>query len=322
MKTIQNLTWKHAWTSVLGCIEGCLKYLKISPGTGWLYGGTGHAFILNIHQDGSCPSGPTAWNTSRFYKLGENLGYKIEGVFGDKRQAENWRDIQKKAWELTKSSLDAGTPVIGWELGIPEFYIVHGYDDIGYYYNGPGVDLGVSPKPWDELANTEIGMLEIYSISPSKRADDQTTIRDALSFVVAFNEGSTEWVLPNYQAGLQGYQVWIDAVSSGRASRMGHAYNTAVWEECRRWGVAFLREAKEKLNGKLSQEFNGAIRSYGDVMVNLKKVTDSYPFFENNTEGEIGKNQKSAQAAEHLRAAESAEKAGLEYLKAIVDGLA
>lgn len=70
MKKLSNLNWTPAWTSLVGCIHGCLKHLGIDPGFSWLYGGTGHAFIINMSQDGSCPSRPTAWNTSRFYELG------------------------------------------------------------------------------------------------------------------------------------------------------------------------------------------------------------------------------------------------------------
>lgn len=321
MKSLKNLTWKPTWTSALGCIEGCLAYLKISSGTGWLFGGTGHAFLINIHHDGSCPSGPTAWITSRFYELGKNLGYKIEGVFGDKRQESDWEGVQKKAWDFARSALDDGTPVFGWELGIPEFYVVDGYDKVGYYYNGPGADQGSGPKAWNELANSEIGMLEIYSVNPVEPGDNRTTIREALAFALAFNEGSPKWVLPDYRAGQDGYGVWIDAVANGKAILMGHAYNAAVWEECRHQGVAFLREAKERMDGNLSQEFNGAITSYAEVMVQLKKVTDLHPFFENNFERPIGQNQKSEQAAEHLRAAQSAEAEGMEYLIQIQEGL-
>ena len=48
MSVIKSLKWEPRWVSHLGCIEGCLKFLqhKISPG--WLYGGTGHAFVLKI----------------------------------------------------------------------------------------------------------------------------------------------------------------------------------------------------------------------------------------------------------------------------------
>jgi hypothetical protein len=321
MKRLQNLTWKPSWTSVLGCIEGCLEYLNISASPGWLYGGTGHAFLINMSQDGSCPSGPTGWETDQFFKLGENIGYKIDAVYGDSSKEEDWEKIQKRAWDFTRTALDEGKPVVAWELEYPEFYIVDGYDGIGYYYNGPGAEPGTGPKAWNELGNTPIGILEILSLQPIQPADHQTTIREGLSFAVSFNQGPSKWILANYLTGLDAYQVWIDAVSSGKAMSLGHAYNAAVWEECRTLGVAFLQEAKQKLNGRLSQEFTKAIKHYSMVSDQLKKVTELYPFAAYNNEEPIGKNQRSEQAAEHLQAAQSAEAEGMKYLKRILKGV-
>jgi hypothetical protein len=320
VKKLNNLTWTPAWTSVLGCIHGCLKYLHIAPDFSWLYGGTGHGFLINMSQDGSCPSGPTAWITSRFFELGKNLGYSIEGIFGDKRKP-GWKETQEKAWDFTKTALDNGTPLFGWELAIPEFYVIEGYDEVGYYYNGPGSEMGPSPKPWMELGDSEIGMIEVYSVQPVQPAKDEEIVKEALSFAIAFNEGSPNWVLPEYRAGQKAYKAWIDAVESGRAILMGHAYNAAVWEECRRNGLAFLQEAKQRLAGQSNGAFNGAIRSYGEVAKQLKKITELYPFFENNREEEMGQNPKSEQAVEHLKTAKTAEAKGAKYLEEILEGL-
>jgi hypothetical protein len=320
MKKLPNLIWTPAWTSVVGCIHGALKFLKIDPGFSWLFGATGHAFIINIFQDGSCPSGPTAWNTSQFYALGKNIGYNIEGVFGDKRQP-GFKEKQIKAWELTKAALNQNIPVVGWELAIPEWYIIHGYDDAGYLYNGPGADMGPSPKPWRKLGKTNIGMVEIYSINPTQPAKDNITIREALAFSIAFNQPSSEWLLPGYLAGQDAYKIWIQAVSTGKAMLMGHAYNSAVWAECRQNATVFLREAKSRLPGIADKTFDDAIRSYSEVAKQLKDITELYPFFENNREEPVGINPKSEKAAEHLQVAKTAEEEGLGYLKDILKSL-
>lgn len=320
MKRFPSLTWTPAWTSILGCIHGCLKYLDIAPSMGWLFGGTGHGFLINMSIDGSCPSGPTAWNTSRLFELGLNLGYKVDGLFSDKRQPD-WKGFQKEAWEMTKFSLDQGLPVVGWELAVPEWYIINGYDETGYYYNGPGADSGISPKPWDELGDTGIGMLEILSINPAVPAEDAIMIAEALEFSIAFNKGSKDWVLPEYVAGQEAYQAWIEAVSSGKALLMGHAYNTAVWEECRRNAVAFLREAKTRIPGIADEAFERAIQAYSDVANQLKEITELYPFFENNGEGQVGVNPKSEKATKLLQAAKKAEEQGTEHLEEILVGI-
>jgi hypothetical protein len=211
--------------------------------------------------------------------------------------------------------------VIGWELAIPEFYVIEGYDEIGYYYNGPGAENGPSPKHWKELGESGIGMLEIISIEPGKHSSDKQIIKEALEFALEFNAGNPEWVLPDYRAGLNAYQVWIDAVKSGQGMLMGHAYNAAVWEECRRNGVSFLQEAKNRVSEVNKDSINGAVRAYGEVAKQLKRVTELYPFFENNREEPLGVNDRSQEAAEWLKAAQTAEEEGQSYLKEIVDNL-
>jgi hypothetical protein len=320
MKKLLNLVWTPSWTSIVGCLHGCLKYLKVDPGFSWLFGGTGHAFIINMSQDGSCPSGPTAWITTPFFNLGRNLGYQVESVFGDIRQP-NWEEKQAEAWLLTRTALDNDLPVFGWELAIPEFYVIEGYDEVGYYYNGPGDENGPSPKPWNELGVSGIGMLEIFSVKPGQPSSDKQTIVEALEFALAFNQGSPEWVLPDYRAGPDAYRVWIKAVKSGQATLMGHAYNAAVWEECRRNGVSFLQEAKKRLQGSADRAFNGAIRAYAETAKQLKDITELYPFFENNQEDPLGDDPRAEKAAEHLQDAQAAEEEGLAFLYEIVEGL-
>lgn len=302
---------------MVGCIHGALNFLKIAPDISWLFGATGHAFIINMSRDGSCPSGPTAWNTSRLYDLGKNIGYQIDSIRGNKHQPD-FQNKQKAAWDLARTSLDQKLPVIGWELAIPEFYLVNGYDEGGYYYSGPGEEREPSPKAWQELGESEIGILELFAIKPAQAKEMETQVRESLIFTLAFNQGSPEWVLPDYLAGQDAYRVWIDALISGRASLMGHAYNAAVWEECRRNGVAFLFEVKKRLNGRVDSTLDKAIQSYREVASQLKDVAELYPFFENNRPEPVGENSRSQKAAHLLQAAMVAEGEGQVYLEEIL----
>lgn len=85
-----------------------------------------------------------------FRQLGENIGYILEGVSGWKGD-QDLAQLQEQAWEHVKNALDQETPCYGWELDIPEFYIIFGYDDAGYYISGPGCDDGKGPVPWQKL---------------------------------------------------------------------------------------------------------------------------------------------------------------------------
>jgi len=317
MKELENLRWNPSWVSHLGCVKGCLDYLGLEMSTGWLYGGTGHAFVINMHEQ-VCPSGPTAWRTMMLFELGENLGYRCDGVFGWKGEGD-LTELQGRAWAFTQDAVDRGLPCYGWELDIPEFYVIYGYDDVGYYYSGPGCDDGKGPKPWQELGDTGIGLVELYSLQPGEAADDVTVVREALASALKHAQNPAEWIFPPYRAGLAGFDNWIRSVEAGSASAMGMSYNAGVWEECRRLGVEFLKEARRRVGGGIEGPFDEAIEHYQKVAEQLKAVVGLYPFTQE--EGNIQVNDDSRSAVAALKKAKEAEAAGLQALAAIVSEL-
>jgi hypothetical protein len=320
MKALENCQWTPRWVSHLGCIKGCLDFLGIEVSDAWLYGGTGHAFVINLHEE-VCPSGPTAWKTVKLFELGENLGYRLDGLFGFKQQ-DDFSGLQKRAWEYARQAIDQGRPCYGWELEIPEFYVVYGYDDVGYYYSGPGCDEGKGPKPWQELGDTGIGVLELYSVWPGVAAGDATTVKQALTFALEHAANSKEWIFEDYRAGLEGFDNWIRALQAGKASDMGMRFNTGVWLECRKYAVGFLEEAKARLAGRADALFDEALAHYTAVSKNLAKVAEIYPWtFEASDEDVLPVDDQSRAAVEALHAAKEAEAAGLQALAKIVEAL-
>jgi len=318
MRALENCRWRPRWVSHLGCVGGCLDYLGIEMSEAWLYGGTGHAFVINVHE-GVCPSGPTAWRTAKLFELARNLACRVEGVFGTVEQ-DNFRELQSRAYEHARRSIDDGQPCYGWELEIPEFYVVNGYDDVGYYYSGP--TPGPGPKPWQELGDTGIGVLELYSVSPGEPADDATTVKQALGFALEIAGNPQAWIFPDYRAGLEGYDNWIRALEEGRASDMGVRYNAGVWLECRQNAVGFLKEAKERLAGRADALLEEAVAHYGAVAESFDRVAKLYPWsYEASDEETLPVDDTSRAAAEALRAARVAEAAGLRTLRQIVEAL-
>ena len=313
-KMIENLRWKPRWTSHMGCLKGCLECLGMDISDAWLYGATGHAFIINIHEV-VCPSGPTAWNTEMLFKLGGNIGYVVDGVVGFKSKP-GFAEKQREAWEMTKRAIDEGVPCYGWELEIPEYYVVYGYDDEGYYFSGPGCESGKGPKPWQELGDTAIGVLEMYTVKLGQPADDVTAVKEALEFAAERSKSPAKWILPKHKSGLAGYDAWIHALKSGTAHAVGMAYNAAVWSECRRFAIEFLKEAKNRLPGELAPRLDEAAHHYSIVAENLAKVRELFPF---PPKGEEVKDRDRCELAlKSLAAAKNAEALGLQALSELV----
>lgn len=317
MKKLENLKWVPRWVSHLGCIKGCLNYLNIEVSDAWLYGATGHAFVLNVCGD-MCPSGPTDWDTKMFLKLGRNVGYTLEGVSGWKGNRD-LTQLQQRAWDHVKNAIDQGLPCYGWELDMPEYYIIFGYDDTGYTISGPGCDDGRGPVDWCKLGTSEIGVVEVLSVRPSKSPNDRKVVRDALSYGLEHAQHPEKYTDPRCFGGLKGYDAWIRSVERGTAAAFGLAYNTAVWAECRKYAVAFLREARERLDDAgLNPFMEKAIEDFENVSQNLEAVKEAYPFDPELSMDPIHADDRAQSAALALKRAREAEVAGLEVFAEIV----
>jgi len=317
-KQIEGLPWQPRWISHLGCLKGCLDYLGIDLSWAWLYGGTGHAFVINIHEV-VCPSGPTAWHTERLLQLAPNLGYEVSGIFAHKGQPD-FAAKQEEAWALVRKRLDEDLPCYGWELAVPEYYVIYGYDETGYYYSGPGSEDGDGPKPWQELSVSEIGVLEIYSVELHDPASDDKAVKDALGFALEHASSPEKWIYPRYRSGPQGFDLWAEALEEGRADRFGQGYNAAVWAECRGEAVAFLREAKERLAGRADALFDEANEAYSVVHTIRKALSEMYPFVMPESDQDLGELQ-SPEGAALVREAAAAERQGLEVLRHLIQSI-
>ena len=250
-------------------------------------------------------------------KLGRNTGYTFNEVIAHKSQPD-FADKQKEAWDMVRESIDRGLPCYGFELELPEFYVINGYDDAGYYHSGPLSKPVTDPKPWQKLGDTGIGILDVYSIRPGEAADDTSTVREALEFAMEHSRNSEKWTFPNYRAGRIGYDTWINTLEAGIADGMGMAANTMVWAECRGFGSRFLREASRRLNGKAGTLLQEASNQYYTVFEHLEKVANLFPFPPGN---EINDEERCKKAAAYLRSARDDEEIGLELLGKIVKAL-
>jgi len=316
MKELENLRWVPRWTSHLGCLKGCLDYLGVDVSDAWLYGATGHAFVINMHE-AVCPSGPTAWHTGTVHTLAKNVGCAGEWFFATKREP-GFVEAQERAWKIFRSAIDEGIPCYGWELAVPEFYVLYGYDDVGYYYAGCTHDEGAGPKPWRDLGDTGIGCLELVSVRKGAPADDAATVREALAFALEHAERPAKWIFPGYASGLGGYDAWILSAEAGTAVAVGMGYNAEVWAECRTYGVGFLEEAAERLGGDARPLLEEAAVHYRKVAEGLREVAEIYPFAPGLSDDPVGVDERTEPAVAALRRAREAEAEGLELLARIV----
>ena len=323
---LEKLVSRPAWISHMGCLIGCAEYLRIDASPAWIYGGSGHAFALNIHE-AICPSGPTAWATESCDGLAANVGVKSDRLFGHK-QEEDFAQTQQRAWDIVRRALDANLPCVGWDMGVPEWYVICGYDAEGnYLYRDYGGKLG--KRHHTKLGETEIGAACILTVERGEPADDRTVVREALLF--ATEHGAGKHSHDKWHSGLAGYDAWIKALGDEKLAAndevvgFGQSYNAHCWAECRRQAVAFLTEARARLNdGALTPNFDEAIEHYKTVSAKLNAVAEAFPFEPNDKPAMRTRYQEAPirkMAAKALTAARAAERKGLSALARILKAL-
>jgi hypothetical protein len=303
----------------LGCIKGCLEYLGSDASFPWLYGGTGHAFIIGL-DPGVDVSSPDSWDHQPQFDLGANLGYSVAGMFVVKEEAgDTFPERQREAWDFVRRNIDRGVPCFGFELKAfyGGYWVITGYDDVGYYYSG--WEEG-GPLPWQDLGELFIPVLDVRSVQLCPAAPDAQTVMEGLAFALRHAQNPPEWVDAQARSGPAAWAYWAEALEAGEAKRDHHTYNAQLWLECREMAVAFCREARERLPGCCDVAFDRAAAQYAAVCDGLRALVDLHPPRAEPDWGP-GSTFSSTEAAALVRETGALDGKGLRCLEQIVSAL-
>ena len=309
--------------SEVACLVDCAKAIGVEATTAWVVGGSGFAFALNIHKV-ICPSGPTAWSTDECRKLARNVGVTCEEVFTGPALPD-FAEKQTEAFDKIRKWIDSGKPCFAWDLEIPEWYSVVGYDEAGniLYLSDANTVRRVHHHA---LGPTELGFTNVQLPQRCESKDDRDIVREAFQFAVRHGSGGD--ADGPYGIGLAGYGKWIAALQDEKlCAERGHigsaqAYNAMCWSDVRGCAVPFLQEARKRLkDAELTPLFDDAIKHYSAVSDRLASVSELFPF-EGARPGAMEERIRDAglraRAAALLREAQESEKGGLEVLNRIV----
>jgi hypothetical protein len=163
MRILKELNFQDGWNSRIFSLISCARFLGIQESNAWIIGATGFAFSVHINETCSV-GGPQIWNAEGNYNVGHNLGIATYGETGMVHEAD-FKLKQRRAFENTKRAIDQGYPCFGYKLGVPEYYVVKGYDEEGYYFSGFGTNplevVGEETDPEiQEILNRVVGVVE------------------------------------------------------------------------------------------------------------------------------------------------------------------
>lgn len=254
----------QTWNSAAASIHEMLGYIGPSPSLPMVMGMSGLSFRLTILPQDIHIAGPTAYNFKEVLTRGlQHMGYRSHGVEALASEAglnANLVDpsmLEEKAkgkrllnprlvqaLSLIRYAIHRGIPAVVWDLNIPEFGLIYGYDDAARTLYG--TDFTKSGTiPYDHVGrgvNQEVFVLAAESDGMIR----EMNLHAALTAALAHYRGDDPYTLPNTVSGVAAYAVWREALEYRRVEPNGHAYNIAVLWDARRYASEFFKELSLK----------------------------------------------------------------------------
>ena len=245
---IDNLRMRPFNATLMGVLRGVVDYYGIAMSDAMLFGGSGHAFVMNIHET-LCPSGPYCWNRDPFYRVVRNLGIEMrdEGFFWKETPTAERTRIEA----LLRESLDHGVPC---SLVNMEYQLITGYDDTGFLTVQPWAPKVDFPPAhltfgsWAEMGD-EVHV-NFFTHPRCDAAGEHALIAASLAYAVDLYRNPTAHSEAPYSVGAGAYARWINAVRNGHGAEHGAWWNGTVWAECRQQASAYLAESAPRLPGQ------------------------------------------------------------------------
>jgi len=280
---IPNLKVPPVNTTLMGVVRGVSELYGYPHSIPMLYGISGHAFMINIHEQ-VCPSGPYCWKRELFYELLANAGIamKDQGFF---TQESSYADREVLERSL-RASLDAGNPCAVVNM---EFQLIAGYDEDGFFASQPWGAHDVTPghitfSTWEELGEEVHANFFVFKKNTALPLDD--LVRRGIEYALDVIANSSNHTSSPYYAGIKAYETWISAAEQGECATHGNWWNATVWSECRLMASEFVLEVGKKfpevadVTLRLSHLYKilaDALARVADKKVKSKeKVTDLY----------------------------------------------
>ncbi len=267
---LDNLAMPPYNTTYMGVVTGALGYYQIDVSAPMAFGTSGHAFLINIHEQ-LCPSGPYCWNRGIMDRLLENPGLRMTylGFYSPQNGAEERTAVEKKL----RDALDKR---IACSLLNLENQMITGYDETGFFTVQPWAPKVDFPPArlafgsWKELGDSF--HLSFYTIEKVKPANQTAAILAGLDYAVDLFAHPPKHSQAGYGIGPDAYSNWIKAAPEFGTSH-GNWWNATVWSECRRMASEFFTEIQQK-HATVSQPASELSADYAAISEALAKASD------------------------------------------------
>jgi hypothetical protein len=260
-------------TSLMGVIKGVLDYLGIAVSDAAVFGMTGHAFLINIH-DVICPSSPYCWKYEGMFRLVKNLGVTMEnlGFFQPDNPLEDRANIEA----LIRTSMDKGKLCSVLNM---DHQLISGYNDTCFRLCIPWPEcVELTPETLTYSSWKEFGddfHCQFFAFSKTGHIKHDQAVRDSLGYALEIFKTPEKYSAEPYAMGLNAYDQWSCALQEGHGDTNGNLWNATVWTECRRMAAKYMDEIGTRYGNDINFQAQQMSAAYWVIAQNLEFVGDS-----------------------------------------------
>lgn len=209
-----SITWEGVKDStgyLFSFAKALSAALKNSPYSEYsedIIAASGFAFRMWVAA-GLCPSATSIWAFNQQKPWVESAGIScdyIERMWGEDEIEEERR---LAAIEMIKKSIDEGIAAISWDIGVPEWGLVTGYDDESQKLATLSITGAEDEMDYAQLGKREVPILSVLTITGKSGKSQEAIISDSLKLAKNHLLGG-EWC-ENAQ-GLAAYPALIEHI--------------------------------------------------------------------------------------------------------------
>lgn len=168
---------------------------------------SGVAFRMWVDPETLCPSATSIWDFESQKEWVESGGIKCDYVGRYWEQDDIEEERRQKAIEVIRASIDRGIPAVSWDIGVPEWGLITGYNDEDGSLDALSIQGEYLKMPYDVLGKREIPILSVLTVTGKSDKSREEIYHDTLRLAVSHLRGR-EWCDRN-MSGLEVYPALI-----------------------------------------------------------------------------------------------------------------
>lgn len=274
----------------------------------WVVGASGMAFRIWTQHE-LCPSATSVFDWSLLPEGVKNAGWNCEYHSRMWHEEAVSKERQEAAHQAIVKALQEGKVPVCWDIGIPEWGVITGYDDEAREFSAISALGNPTQLPYEQLGKRAIPIMSVTIIHGPGDTDRRNAVINSLKSAVDHAE-QREWLeRPNYQDGPEAYELWAAALEKladgGDQSMLG--YYAGTYLTARYYAKRYMDPVATMLDD--AEQLNAAARAYGEVVQHLTDVWEILSKDDQRSPGEL------REAAGLLRKAKTAEETAINYIR-------